>query len=534
MIVNPQLKQQAKILLSNQKYSELKTWFTYWENQDELIDKVLIWGHIFMREFLRTQSPEFHRDIIGRIFSSNNEYTAAPRGFAKTTVIQLCIAFICANKMKNFIALIEKNYTEATEVLNGVRAVFDQPNGEIVRIVYGSVIGSNKSAKDKDAQGDLYINGVRLRGKGFDTPIRGLKSVAWRPDLVILDDVESDEHINNPEQRRKYMDNYNKGIQPAVDITGSVKVFGTILHFDSLLMNLINWHGGKVYRAYEKENPQTTLLWRERWSFEKLEQKKKEMTTEKGSSAFYQEYLNDPVSDEERTFKQHWIWNKNREIKLTELLATDKIFNGYAALDFADSVREGSDWTGVVVHLVDIHGNRYRVSCRRERRNALGKIDLIFELWSKWHKYGLNEIGVEKKAFESEVRPMLDIEMAKRNIYPIVKELKPMQTSKTTRIRGNLVALYETGRIWTIIDEQGLPIENTEALRNELYDFPASKKDDLSDAEAYITDMVQIPLDTQRSYKSEEDDSPFAIFGENTSENNNNHDTDVSLDPWFN
>lgn len=532
MIVNSHLKQEAKILLSNRKYSELRTWFTYWEDTDELVDKVIIWGHIFMRDFLRTESPEFHRDIIAKVFSDSNEYTAAPRGFAKTTMIQLCIAFICANRMRKFVVLIEKNYTEATEVLNGVRAVFDQPEGELSRIVYGSLIGTNTSSKEKDAQGDLYLNGVRLRGKGFDTPIRGLKSVAWRPDLIILDDVESDEHINNPEQRKKYMDNYNKGIQPAVDITGSVKVFGTILHFDSLLMNLINWHAGRIYRAYERENPQATLLWPERWSFEKLEEKKRDMATEKGSAAFYQEYLNDPVSDEERTFKQTWLWREDRVISLVDLLKSDKTFNGYAALDFADSTREGSDWTGVVVHLVDSQGNRYRVSCKREKRNALGKIDLIFEIWNTWRKYGLVEIGVEKKAFEDEVRPMLDLEMTKRNVFPIVSELKPMHTSKTTRIRGNLVGLYETGRIWTIIDQQGNPVEDTEKLKNELYDFPSAKNDDLSDAEAYITDMVQIPFgDNSRKPVNNQEDDPFSVFDQ---ENDVGKDGGTDLDPWFN
>lgn len=460
-----------------------------------------------MSEYLRDSSPEFHRDLIALFFSKNNEYTAAPRGFSKTTIIQVCISFSVVNELDTFIVLVEKSFTEASEVLAGVRDVL--VNNKKIRLVYGKLMYQEEdSEKDPDAKGDMLINGVRLRAKGFNTTIRGLKSKAYRPSRVILDDVETDEHIDNPEQRKKYMENYNKGIQPAVDIEGVCKVFGTILHFDSLLMNLIKWHMGRIYRAYNPDDPKNTLLWPSRWTFERLEAKKAQMMTDKGSNAFTQEYLNDPISEDARVFKYEWLWRQDRQVKFSDI--KNKTFNGYAALDVADSTKEGSDWTGAVVHLVDNEGNHYRVSCKRERRNVLGKIDLIFEIWSKWRPYGLNEIGVEKKAFEDEIRPLLEVEKVRRQIYPIVSELKPMHTSKRSRIKGNLEGRYQTGKIWTIIDETGVPIENTEDLFNELYNFPAAKNDDLGDAEAYLIDMAEIPLKETRATKnSEPDDDPF-------------------------
>jgi len=487
---------------------------------EEFVDKVLLWGKTFMPEYLRDESPEFHRDVIAYFFSTRNEYTAAPRGFSKTTIIQVCIAFSVVNKLDTFIVIIEKSFTDASEVIKGVRDILVR--NKFVRTVYGELLYSeDEGEKDPDAKGDVMLNGVRLRGKGFNTTIRGLKSGAHRPSRIVLDDVEEDEHINNPEQRQKYMDNYNKGIQPAADIEGSVKVFGTILHFDSLLMNLIRWHKGKVYRAYDPDDPENTLLWPERWTYARLQKKKADMTTEKGSSAFTQEYLNDPVSEELRTFKQHWLWRLDRRVTFDQI--KDKSFNGYAALDVADSTKDGSDWTGVIVHLVDDQGNRYRVVCKRERRNILGKIDLIFEIWIKWHPYGLNEIGVEKKAFEDEIKPLLDLEKQKRQIYPIVTELKPAHTSKRSRIKGNLEGLYETAKIWTVVDEKGRPIEDTEKLFNELYNFPNAAKDDLSDAEAYITDMVQVPLKTNNQRNTEPNDDPFG---------DNNQGQGVEDDPF--
>lgn len=533
MILNKSLIADFSLLMQARQYEAARAWFTYSKSkethkvervtsdgkvyfidtgvEEEFIDKVLIWGNFFMNDYLRDESPSFHRDLIAFIFSKSNEYNAAPRGFSKTTMIQLCISFMVVNRMETFIVLIEKSFTEAAEVISAVRDVLK--TNKRVQTVYGKLSvreAEEDDTKDPDAKGDLLLNGVRIRGKGFNTTIRGLKSKHSRPSKIILDDVESDEHINNPDQRRKYLDNYNKGIQPAVDIAGTIKVFGTILHFDSLLANLIKWHSGKVYRAYDPKDPENTLLWPQRWTFALLEKKREEMTSEHGSSAFAQEYLNDPVSDEVRAFRQEWLWRASRQITFEAIKG--KRMNGYAALDFADSLSARADFTGVVVHLVDAQGNRYRVSCQRQKLNVLGKINLIFDVWKKWHPWGLREIGIEKKAFTDEVLPMFELECAKRNIYPILSELKPMKRAKSSRIKGNLQGPYETGKIWTIIDEEGNPIEDTEALLNELYNFPASKNDDLSDAEAYISDMLQIPLDDSPTKEVSENmqDDPFA------------------------
>lgn len=484
------LTSQLELLIKNGDWKHVASWFSYWKDDEEKIDKVLLWGKVFMSNYFRDPSPPFHRDLVRMFFSDKNEYVAAPRGFSKTTMLQLCMAFSCANRLDTFIVLVEKAFMEAAEVLNAVRTVYKED--KFVLNAYGEKMIGGTSDKDPDAKGDIVVNGVRLRAKGFDTTLRGLKSNEFRPSKIILDDVEKDEHIGNPEQRQKYMENYNRGIQPAVDIDkGSIKVFGTILHYDSLLKNLIAWHDGKIYRAYDPKDPAHTLLWPERWSMARLLKKKEDMTSDRGSSAFSSEYLNDPVSDDERTFKQSWLWRKDRLVELDTLKG--KVLNGYAAIDVAESTSEGADWTGVVVHLVDSDGNHYRSSVRRERRNSLGLVDLVFELWSAWKPYGLVEIGIEKRAMEDQVRPMLDVEKVRRNIYPIISELKPMGRSKTARIRGALQGRYEMGRIWTVT-QGGTPVGHTEELLDELYDFPNAKKDDLSDAEAYVADMAQIPF----------------------------------------
>ena len=195
------------ILTRGGEPEELRDFFRPTKDLDDLTVKCIMWGHHFWPKYFSKPTPEFHYELIRKFFSPGNDYTACPRGFGKTSINQLCISYSCINGLDEFIVLIEKTYTEASEVLEAIREEFKM-NDEILR-VYGDLTRVNIKGKDqdniRDSAGDFFVNGVRLRGKGFDTPIRGLKSRHARPSRVILDDVESDEHIENVEQRQKYL-----------------------------------------------------------------------------------------------------------------------------------------------------------------------------------------------------------------------------------------------------------------------------------------------------------------------------------------
>ena len=487
MIKNNQLQEDFELLVKSQDWETLKSWFKLQGNHNDMVDKVIIWFRFFMPDYFRNKTPEFHRDLIKALIKNNNSFIAAPRGFSKTTIIQGMIAFFCANQLKKFIVLLEKSFTEASEVLDAVRTEF--VDNIAIKMVYGVAVGkiSNSDAKDKDAQGDMIINGVRIRGKGFDSPIRGMKYRAYRPDCIILDDIETDEHINSPEQRQKALNKYNKAIVPALALDGSVKMFGTILHFDSLLNNLIKWHNGKIYRAYNITNPEKTLLWKERWSYKQLLKKKKEMEVAgKGSAAFAQEYLNNPVDDEERTFKYEWLWNPDREYELKDLDGHQ--IDTYASIDPAFSTLEGRDYTGVVVVSIKRETDEWFFRyIKRERRNVRAMMDLIFEIWENYSHIGLRKIGIARTAFKDQVQPLFREECNKRRIYPSIGEIIEAGKNKEQKIEGALSGRAELGRLWFTKNAT----DDTEALRYELYNFPASKYDDLADAAANISELIK-------------------------------------------
>lgn len=479
---------EVATLAATRDWVFFRSYFTFWASDEELAAKVLAWCRFFLPQYFRDQSPAFHADLICRLFSPKNEYTAAPRGFAKTTLIQGVLAYIAAHKLRSFIVLVEKTYREAAEVLAGVRAEFaDNP---MLLEVYGDLVAKNEHNQEpdkvKDAEGDMLIHGVRFRAKGFNTPIRGLKSSQHRPDLIVLDDVEEDEHVRNDDQRRKYMENFTQGIIPALDIAGSVKVFGTILHRDSLLQNLINQHNGKVYAAYDIHDPENTLLWPDRWSFSRLEEKRRQMEMEGlGSSKFSQEFLNQPLDDDSRRF--HWEWLQKR---FKDSDVDSKLVNRFACFDVADAKGDGRDWTFLTVLDWDVENNWYVRHAKQRQVDSLELIDWIFSVWQYWKP---NKIGVEKNAFEFQIRPLLKQRSAESSIFPVCEELKDGGRNKEARIIGALQGRCQLGKVFFLAD----PKDDTNILISQLYDFPKAKHDDGADSLAYHADLGSRPFSAQ-------------------------------------
>lgn len=480
-----QVKEDIALLAGAYDWEALRSYFTYWKDLDELAAKVIEWCRYFLPQFFVDASPPFHYELVKAIFSPTNEYRAAPRGFSKTTLIQGCLAFIAAHRLRHFVAMIEKTHTEASEVLSAVRTQFVE-NGMILE-VYGHLLGKDDKGKEpdkaKDTEGDMLINGVRFRAKGFNTSIRGLKSNEHRPDLILLDDVEEDEHIDSEEQRVKYRQNYVKGIIPALDVDCPGKIFGTILHNDSLLKNLIDQHNGKIYAAFDVSDPQNTLLWPERWPYERLMRKKADMEMEGlGASAFAQEYLNSPLDDDSRKFKFEWLQKRYREEDVNT-----RLMNRYACFDVADAKGDGNDWTFLTIIDWDTENNWYVRHAKKKQVDSLELIDWIFEIWGYWKP---NKMGVEKNAFEYQVRPLLKQKSEEKGVFPIVEELKDGGRSKESRIIGALQGRFESGKIWFKENAS----DDTNVLIGQLYDFPKGKHDDGPDSLAYHSDLGQRPF----------------------------------------
>jgi len=474
-------KQLSEIIGKGADPEELRKFFRPSKDMDDLVVRCILWGHYFWPKYFPSSTPSFHYGLLRKFFNKNNEYNAYPRGFAKTTCIQLGIAFSCVNGLDEFIVLIEKSFNEAAEVLESVRQEFKE-NDETLR-VYGDLTKINAKGKEKDnikdSLGDFFVNGVRLRSKGFEAPIRGMKSGYSRPTRVILDDVESDEHIDNIEQRQKYLNNYIKGIIPAVDNEmGVIKMFGTILHDDSLLQTLINNNDGEVFGAWDKDK---NLLWPTKWTVEKLEKKREEMRIEgKGDAAFYQEYFNQPLNDEDQIFRQN-MFQYFQSSQIEDLLK--KPHRIYTLVDPAISKKATADFTAIVTVLVDETNRIYVLEITRKRLDPIETCKAIFSHYEKWKPY---YVAIEAISYQQALKFFIEEQkkLADSSVKTMLVMEKKSVVDKVAKMRG----LQPKYAILNVFHNSSDP--NTTVLEEELKRFPKGVHDDIADALSEIVNII--------------------------------------------
>jgi len=299
-------------------------------------------------------------------------------------------------------------------------------------------------------------------------------------DLIIMDDVVNRDNIATMDQIQKVVTRYKDSLD-LLEPHGQLIVIGTRWH-DSDLYGWIMDPGNNamqnylvmIKKAYEGNlvtGDDFIPLWKDKFSRKALLDKLRE----EGWAHFSAQYLNDPVPEEDATFKRGWFkYYFDDDIR-------GKIMNKFLLVDPAISLSKEADYTAMVVIGVDEWNNIFILDIVRARMSPNQIIDQIFRFVSF---FNLNDVGVEQTAFQKALGYSLrdDIRFKKRPFH--VTELKPNERTKDQRIKG-LQPLYENGKIF-----HKKELGNNIYLEDELVRFPRSSHDDIIDALAYALDVI--------------------------------------------
>jgi predicted phage terminase large subunit-like protein len=159
---------------------------------------------------------------------------------------------------EDFIIIVSETATLASKRVTDIRT--ELMTNERIRAWFGDLTGPVWSQDDL-----VCANGVRVTAKGRGAQIRGEKHGANRPSLIVLDDIESSEGVQSPDQRSKVRDWYESDVRRAgrPDGTTNFRIIGTFLHPDALLPSLVS------NPAYESKLYKAVLSWSTRpdlWS----------------------------------------------------------------------------------------------------------------------------------------------------------------------------------------------------------------------------------------------------------------------------
>lgn len=433
-------------------------------------------GKTFFPHHIQNETPDFHREIYSDYMNFDLERIAigAPRGHSKSTITDLVfLAWCIVEKKVKFVLLVSDTYSQAVLFLETLKAEFE--SNEELRKFYGVMTSKNWS------EGEIIVNGIMVKAIGAGMKVRGLKFRESRPDLVLVDDLENDELVESKDRREKLARWFNGALIPSLAKGGRVIMIGTILHYDSLLANILSVDKYKEYktRLYRAIKDDDTSLWPEHLSREELEKLKQEYIDKGQASLFYSEYMNNPIDKESQEFKQGWF--KYRKWAEVQALNTRK----FLTIDTAISQKASADYTGFVMNFVDMQGF-WNIKCLQHRLNPKELIDLLFRLQDE---HNFEQIGIEKTIYLDAIKPFLDDEMRKRGKFLPIVPLEHKQQAKELRIRS-LIPLYSSGSVFHIEGE-------CSALEEEALTFPKGIHDDVLDAMAYQVQIAQKPYQEQ-------------------------------------
>ena len=214
---------------------------------------------------------------------------AAPRGHAKSTIVSLAFILWCVLYEKEKLVLIVSATQDQAILL--LKAIKDQLKGSPQLIEDFPDVCRRKLAPWRDRRIQLG-NGAMVLAYGAGQGLRGAKNKGHRPGLIVVDDIENSEHVISEDLRHKMQEWFSGTLLHAGHPETNVVVVGTVLHYDSLLANLINskdrpgWEGRK-YQAIENfgDNPDRWERWA--WIFRCKMEFEHEMGPD-AATAFYE------------------------------------------------------------------------------------------------------------------------------------------------------------------------------------------------------------------------------------------------------
>lgn len=458
--------------------------------KDQLImacmEDIELFAKMFLPHLLTSEIPEFHSEIYKLLPKHKRLVIAAPRGFAKSFLCSIIYPiWIGVYAPCHEIVIISASETLAKEMLRKIKREFE--SNQALKEIFGDMITDKWSETHS-----VLKSGVNFRARGSEGQIRG-----FRPECIILDDLETDETVQSEEQRRKIHDWIMRAAMPALTPQGQLLYIGSILSPLAVLKQILDSDNGwvkRIYRAY-KDGVEAAghELWPSLWHHHKLQQRKKEI----GSWAFASEYMNDPRSNEASSIRPDSI---RRWKELPQQLSC------VIAVDPAYSEEDKADYKVAALVGIDQQMNRYLVSYIRTHSPQGEFIDAVLNMWMS-NRGSITALGIPASGTESEVFRSFINKANDRKLYPPFVELKntfitvsgQSKKGKGARIIASLQPLFEQGKYY--IGES-----HNEAY-NELVELTPSlgmRHDDLIDAMAYAEQIIQpVFINTDNSFKEE-------------------------------
>lgn len=500
-------------------------------------------GRAYLPHYFIRPSPSFHEEL-DRIWREGvmkgldpiarakeisradgcRRATEAPRGHAKSTNFTFKDSIHAAvYAYKHYEIILSDSSEQAEGFLSDIKAEFEE--NAALKEDFGELEG-----KVWKASVILLANGVKIEALGAGKKIRGRRHKQWRPDLILCDDLENDENVNTPEQRKKLRDWFYKAVSKAGDTYTDIVYIGTLLHYDALLANVaknpeyetVRYKGvisfathTELWDAWERiftdlENPRhkedaedffkaneaemlegATVLWEEKLPYYAL----MVMRISEGEASFSSEIQNEPIDPENCAFVEEWFDYYDDGQLPPDFSDPKYIFIG--SNDPSLGKNRKSDTSAIIVLAKDTStGYLYVVIADIAKRKPDKIIEDAIEASRRLkrdYKKPLYKFGVETVQFQYYFAEIMRQKSAEVGEYLPIQEINSVQ-NKDARIQS-LQPFVKNGYIKFS--------KKHKALLDQMLKYPMGKNDDAPDAlQMAVALALDIKVGRKVDYKS--------------------------------
>ncbi len=498
-------------------------------------------GRAYLSHYFIRESPPFHERLddiwtLG-VMKNKNPITqhkeisrdkgcrrgiAAPRGHAKSTSFTFKDTLhAILYQYKHYPIILSDSSDQAEGFLTDIKTELEE-NRNILED-FGNLKG-----KVWKTGVILTSTDIKIEAIGSGKKIRGRRHRNWRPDLLVMDDIENDENVNTPEQRKKLENWFYKAVSKAGDTYTDIVYIGTILHYDSLLSKVLRnpeyhcikyrgvinfsesdslWNAWEaIYTDLENDLRQedakeffeankeemlegTEVLWEAKLSYYDL----MIIKISEGEASFNSEIQNDPIDPDSCTFNEEWFDFYDE----TTIDFKDSRFIFVGANDPSLGKNKKSDTSSIIVLARDsVSGYMYVLEASIERRKPDAIIDDAIETSKRLkrdYKKPLFKFGVETVQFQHFFKDVMVKKSAEAGEYLPIEEINSIQ-NKNMRIES----------LQPFVKNKYLKFNpKHKTLLQQLKEFPMGINDDGPDGlEMAVRLALNIKSNTKTDYKS--------------------------------
>lgn len=427
------------------------------------------WIKFFFPKFAYAEFALFHKKGIKRILNNPEWYEVLSwsRELSKTTISMFCLLKLALTGKKKNILIVSNSKDNADRLSEPFRANLDT-NQRIIAY-YGTQFQIGKWE-----MGEFTTSkGVAFRALGAGQSPRGTKNDEFRPDVIYVDDFDTDEECRNPDIVDKKWNWFESALYPTRSISNPLLVLwcGNIIAKDCCITRAgklaDNWD---IINIRDKQGKST-------WPAKNTEAHIDRVLSKISTRAQQQEYYNNPVSVGD-TFKQ-MRWGK------VPLLNSFKFLVSYG--DPAPSNNKnkaGSYKSNFLIGCKD--GIFYVITGYLDKVTNSEYVDWYYYINTyvkgRTQVYYFTENNTLQDPFYQQVFIPLFIEKGKENGHylSIAADIRT-KPDKFSRIEGNLEPLNTQGRLILNEAEKGNPhmarLEEQFLLVNPRLSAPADGPD---------------------------------------------------------